>query len=151
VSTRALLASLLLACGCIADGRYHVRGVVRTAGPEVAPIAGATASVQQCVPAADAEERKGTATTGVDGEYEVACWFGGMCFLFWCPGVGVPDTTVEFAAPGHRARAVRLLGKEPEPGVSRPQCDAPPHHNCRRIDVTLEPEGARSVTAPSAP
>jgi hypothetical protein len=71
-----------------------------------------------------------------------------MCFLFWCPGVGVPDTTVEFAAPGHRPRAVRLLGKGPEPGVSRPSCEAPPHLNCHGLDVTLEPVGAVSVTAP---
>jgi hypothetical protein len=125
-----------------------VRGVVRSAGPDAAPVAGATASVQQCVPAARAEQRKGTATTGADGEYEIGCWFGGMCLLFWCPGVGVPDTAVDFAAPGHRSRTVRLLGREPEAGVSRPSCEAPPHLNCHGLDVTLEPEPALSVTAP---
>jgi hypothetical protein len=143
---RLLAAVLLLASACIADGRYHVRGVVRSGAPDHAPISGATASVRQCSPGKTAAEQRESATTGAGGEYEVSCWFGGMCFLFWCPGVGVPDTPVDFAAPGHRARAVRLLAKDPEPGVSRrPACDAPPHANCHRVDVTLEPEAA--VTA----
>ncbi len=67
-----------------------------------------------------------------------------MCFLFWCPGVGVPDTTVEYAAHGYKPQSVRLLGKESDAHVSRARCDVRNPRNCFEIDVTLESEDDRS-------
>lgn len=143
LSVRCLRAGLLLivTSGCVVDGVYSVRGTVWRSGAERTPVVGASASVPRCVPR---ENQTETGITKTDGRYDVTCAFGGMCFLFWCPGVGVPDTTVTFMAQGYEPRAVRLLGKESDSNVSRARCHGPDPRQCFQIDVTLEPERDRS-------
>lgn len=128
------------AAGCIAvvDARYFVRGTVRKEGRARVPIAKATVSVPECVPRANPTE---VATTDAEGKFNVECWYGGAClFPVWCPGVKVPDTTIEFASPGHKPQSVRLLGKRADGRVAQRRCDTAKEPSCYELDVTLEPE-----------
>ena len=134
----AFLCVSTAGCFAVVDARYFARGTVRKAGRERFPIAGATVSVPACVPRANPTE---VATTDAEGKFDVKCWYGGACFFpVWCPGVKVPDTTVEFASPGYKPQSVRLLGKRADGRVTQRRCDSAKEPSCYELDVTLEPE-----------
>jgi hypothetical protein len=77
-------------------------------------------------------------TASEDGAYRTEYRFGGMGFLFFTPSDG--DPYLEFAAPGHKARTVRLKARDSEPGVTRRACELQSKVRCYGLDVVLEPE-----------
>jgi hypothetical protein len=129
--TRAgvLLAFLLTTPACIYDGAYLVQGTVRSSSGRA--VAGADVVLR------DAAGRCQTrVTTGEDGAYRAEYRFGGMGFLLFTPGDG--DPYVEFAAPEHEGRAVRLKGRASEAGIERRACQ-PQARGCHGVDVVLSP------------
>lgn len=146
---RALLVAVSIsgASGCaVVDAQYFVHGTVwRKDGGRV-PLAGATATVPQCVPRENPTE---IVTADSEGRFAVKCWYGGMCLFFlWCPGVAVPDTTLTFSARGFKPESVKLLGKRSDDRVVQGRCDTPRQRGCYQVDVLLEPEGSRDSGRP---
>lgn len=60
--------------------------------------------------------------------------------MFFTPSDG--DPYVWFAAPGHKARSVRLKARDAEPGVTRRACELQSGVRCCGLDVVLEPEAS---------
>src|SRR5512138_3764940 len=115
--THAAVASLVLLLSlpaCVYDGRYLVQGRLRSASPTApAPLPSARivtrgGSEGTAQPAVLAEEH---------GTYRTSYWYSGIEILFFTQGDG--DPWIEFTAPGHRPRAVRLRDTAAAPGVVR--------------------------------
>lgn len=135
----AVLAFALSLGGCAASGVYVVRGVVSAQGalgPE--PVAGAAV---QCRDGRDGVPQYARAVTGHDGAYQIDYPYQGTWVPLLKPKGGDPH--LEFSAPGHPPRLVRLKGGS-EPGVVRGTSG--PY---RRLDVTLEPQQA-AAPAPAS-
>lgn len=133
----AVVAFALSLGGCATSGVYVVRGVVNAPGalgPE--PLPGAAV---QCRDGRDGAPQYARAVTGHDGAYQIDYPYQGTWVPLVKPKGGDPH--LEFSAPGHRPRLVRLRGGS-EPGVVRGASG--PY---RRLDVTLDREKAAPASS----